>query len=227
MPVTAEKYVELAKSGERLTAVQRRHALQFLKVTEPGLTNDELASLFKVTPRQIRLDRQHLRKAAAQELVEDDVMLVISDMKESIKAQIRLLEKSRGDCRSGSREYLEHCKAIADLELKLNKAFQDLGLMPKNLGTMTVNEYHFEARVGLGGHTEVRDVKQFEPDSDAPDAEFEMVEDQKELTDGNDGKQSASGEDVAQDSADDNREGAPEERHSGTAGSSSGSSETA
>lgn len=143
----AEKVIERAQKGERLSAIDRRFCVAYLMGTAYEATNVELATLFQVSERQIRLDRQKVREVKAQEIKDEDIGLVVADISMTFERQIRDIERSKAKCKMGTRHYLEHCKAIHDLQLKTVKAMQDLGYYPKNLGNLTVEKYEYKASV--------------------------------------------------------------------------------
>jgi NACalpha-BTF3-like transcription factor len=151
----AEKLIEKAQKGEKLTTAERRHCVAFLMATERP-TNSNMGNLFKVSERQIRLDKEHIRKERAKEITEEDISLVISDIAMVFETQIRDIERSKKKCKMGGRAYLEHCKTIFKSQLEKVKALQDLGYYPKNLGQMTVEKYEYKAIVSKDGSVETR-----------------------------------------------------------------------
>jgi hypothetical protein len=86
----------------------------------------------------------------ASELRDDDVGLVVADIVFTFKRQLRDLEKSKAACRPGTTEYRKHCESLFNLERECKKLLQDLGWLPKNLGNMTMTEYHYAAIVLQG-----------------------------------------------------------------------------
>jgi hypothetical protein len=151
----AEKLIEKAQKGEKLNTAERRHCVAFMMTTQRE-TNANMGSLFKVSERQIRLDKEHIRKERAKEITEEDISLVISDIAMVFETQIRDIEASKRRCKRGSRSYLEHCKTIFKAQLDKVKALQDLGYYPKNLGQMTVQKYEYAAIVSKDGSVETR-----------------------------------------------------------------------
>jgi hypothetical protein len=176
----AEKLIERARRGERLGTKDRRHCISFLMTTQPDATNVEMGQLFQVTERAIRIDKKYIREERAKLIKQDDIGLVIADIAMSFDNQVRDIEKSKRKCKLGGRPYLEHCKAIFNLQLQKVKALQELGYYPKNLGNMTVEKFEYKAIVGKDGSVNTRAIEGYEED-DAIDAEFEEVR-QKQLT---------------------------------------------
>jgi hypothetical protein len=188
----AEKMMERAQRGERLTSTERRHCVAYLMATQPDVTNVALGELFGTTEKTIRGDKLKIREDKARSIKEDDIGLVIADIAINFDRQVRDIEASKRKADPGSRTYLEHCKAIFNLELERVKALQDLGWYPKNLGNMTQEHFVYKAFVTQGGAVDTRrvdngDVIDVEPvdvvkqlsaprSVDVRDAEFEDQE---------------------------------------------------
>jgi hypothetical protein len=168
----AEKLLEQAVAGKKLTSSERRHCVAFLMTTRPETSQVAMGELFQVSERQIRLDKVKIRKDKAAMIKEDDIALVIADIALEIERQIRDLEASKKKCKIGTRPYVSHCQAIMDARLKGVKALQDLGYYPRNLGNMTVEKYEYRAVVGKGG------AVQAGPAHLVVDAEFDPIDSQ-------------------------------------------------
>lgn len=159
----AEKIIERARQGEPVTTKERRHAVAYLISTQPGeITAGDMAEWFGVTDRTIRFDMRYIREERAKLIKEDDIGLVIADIAMTFDNQIRDIEKSKAKCKLGSREHLEHSKAIFDMQLRKVKALQDLGYYPKNLGNMTVEKFEYRATVSKDGAVDTRRVDMFD-----------------------------------------------------------------
>ena len=158
----AQKLIESAQSGQKLTAKERRHAVAFLMSTDQSSTNTSLADLFQVTERTIRLDKKSIREEKSQLIKEEDVGLVIADILLDYERAIREIEKSAKDSKSGSQVRLNHINSKMDMRLKTVKALQDLGWLPKNLGNMTMDKFEYRAVVHKDGNVEVRKVDMFD-----------------------------------------------------------------
>lgn len=154
----AEKLLERAQKGERLNTKDRRHCLAYLDVAKPDYTNVALAELFKVTERMIRVDRDKIRKQKAEIVKKEDIGLVIADIALCFDRQVRDLEHSKAKCKVGSAVYLNHCKAIFNLQLEKVRALQELGFYPKNLGNMTVDKFEYKAVMLADGSITTRPV---------------------------------------------------------------------
>lgn len=152
----AEKIIEKAQKGEKPTTAERRHALSYLMLSGRMDTNAAVGELFKVTERQIRLDKKWLREQRAREIREDDPALVVADLLISFEKGIRDVERSMNKCKLGSRVYLEHARSLYRMQLEKVKALQDLNYLPKNLGNMSVVRYDYAAVVSKDGSVETR-----------------------------------------------------------------------
>jgi hypothetical protein len=170
----AQVLLNRANDGEKLDTKDRRYLLKYLLVTKPEITNVEMATLFQVTERTIRDDRELERDERAKFLREDsskDISLVIADIIMCHVRQTADLEKSKAKCKLGTKTYEDHCVDIFDLQLKLVKILQDMGYIPKYLGNMTVEKFEWKATVTADGAVNTRSVDTFE----ARNAEFEDI----------------------------------------------------
>lgn len=176
----AEKLIQRAQGGERLNTKDRRHALAFLIATQAAMTNSELGTLFQVSERQIRFDTKYIREEKARLLSEDDIKLVVADIAMTLERQMHDLEKSKLKCKVGTPAFLQHCKAIHEIQLKTVEALQNLGYYPKNLGSMVVEKFEYQAIVTRDGSVANRPVDMQIGDGHVQEAEFEVVN-QKQL----------------------------------------------
>lgn len=172
----AEKIIERAQKGEKIASNERRHAVAYLMTTDLSQSNQELGKLFGVTEGQIRHDKKTIREDRAKLIREEDIALVIADIMINFDRQVRDIERSKRDCTPGSRNFLEHCKAIFNLEMQRITALQNLGYYPKNLGNMTVSRFEYEATVAKDGGVVTRPVQlQFDDNGQVLEAEFEDI----------------------------------------------------
>ena len=156
MTPNTTKIIEKAQRGEKPTTSERRHALSYLMVSGKLDPNAALGELFKVSERQIKLDKKWLREQTAKDVREDDPMLVVADLVMSFEKAIREVERSMAKCKLGSRTYLEHASKLFRMQLDKVKALQDLAVLPKNLGNLSVTKYSYAAYVGRDGSVETR-----------------------------------------------------------------------
>src|SRR5581483_10873742 len=171
----AQKLLIKAQGGEKLTSGERRHVVEWLQATQPGLTNDTMADWFQVSDRTIRLDKKAIRLKKAKILKEDDPGLIIADISMAFDQQMQELEKGLSKTRLGSKEHLAYSIAIMDMHFKKLKAFQDAGYTPKNLGNMTVEKFEYTAIVHKDGSVETRKADMFKEKPEPDFIEAEVV----------------------------------------------------
>lgn len=174
----AQKLITQAQAGEKhLTASERRLCIQYLQATQPELTNNQMGEWFGVSERTIRLDKNWIREQKARFLKDElskDLALVIADIAMDFEQQVRDIEKSKQKTKLGTSTYVMHCNSVFDMRLRMVKAFQDIGYLPKNLGSMTVEKFEYKAEVTKDGALNTRPVDMFD-NRDAVDAEFTDV----------------------------------------------------
>jgi hypothetical protein len=70
----AEDIIKRAEAGEEVSANERRHAIAFMMAMQPeNAGTTDLAALFKVSDRQIRLDKQEVREERSKLISEEDM----------------------------------------------------------------------------------------------------------------------------------------------------------
>lgn len=160
--LSVQRLLENAQGGEKLTTDDRRRVVAYLTGTQPDVSNADMAEWFQVSEGTIRKDKMTIRQAMANELKEEDIGLVIADLLYDFKRQIRDIEKSKESAKDGSMAKLAHCTSVMELRLKTVKALQDLGYLPKNLGSMTVDKYTYAAIVAVDGSVDTRPIHMFD-----------------------------------------------------------------
>lgn len=170
-----EKLLEQARKGVKLSPRDRRRCLEFLMIMEPGHTGAELGELFGVSNRMIRFDQTAIRGEKAKTLRDQDVGLIIADIEICFDRQSNDLEKSKLKAKPGSSVYLNHCVSIMDMNLKRVKALSDLGILPKNLGNLTVTKFAYSATVAIDTSRPQRPVNMSLDELPLLEAAFEEV----------------------------------------------------
>jgi len=125
-----------AQSGEKLSTKHRRHVIEFLSVTGEisNYTNTDLAKIFGLTERMVRLDRKIIREQAVKALSENkDINLVIADIWQDFFIQRRDLERGKKAARPGTAPYNQACKMVFDMRLQMVKLLQECGYWPTDL----------------------------------------------------------------------------------------------
>ncbi len=80
-----------------------------------------------------------------------DADKLIRDLNAGFKANRKLLEQSLAQCSPGTNSYLAHIKALDDQFLKYSEFRREIGVLPKNVGTITEKEFIFKAHASKGG----------------------------------------------------------------------------
>lgn len=155
----AEAIVSLAKKGEDISTSQRRHAVGYLMSTQPDLTNAQLAELFGVSDRSIREDKQWTRKQAAELVTQEDVSLIIADVRMKYEWFCQQLAASTKKATLGTANYANHLKLGMEMQLKVVDSLQSLGWLPKNLGELSRKSWNFTAIVTKDGTVDTRPVE--------------------------------------------------------------------
>lgn len=181
----AEEIISLAKTGSKLTTDQRRHAVGYLMATQQELTNMQMAELFDVSDRTIRDDKGVIRKQAAELVSQEDIGMVIADIRLTYEQFRQKLAASLKKATAGTATYLNHLKLEMEMQLRVVEALQSLGWYPKNLGELTKKSWSFSAIVTKDGTVDTRSVDQLdhiiqnptsgEDDMAEREAEFEDV----------------------------------------------------
>lgn len=153
----AEDIIKRAEAGQEISAKERRHAIAFVMAMQPeNAGTTDLARLYKVSDRQIRLDKTAVREERSKLIGEEDIGLVIADIRISHDNAARELYRQAKFSKQGSQVRLNYIKAQHEILLKTVEALSNLGYYPKNLGTQTVQRYEYIATVDMkSGDVEV------------------------------------------------------------------------
>lgn len=158
----AEDIITKAQAGEEITAKERRHAIAFIMAMQPeNAGTTELSRLFKVSDRQIRSDKVEIREERSKMISEEDIGLIIADIRMSYESASRELYRQAQKAKPGSQVRLNYIQAQHAMLLRTVDALSNLGYYPKNLGTQTVNKYEYIATVDMKtGDVEVHNRKE-------------------------------------------------------------------
>lgn len=160
--LAVENLIHNAETGVKLNASDRRRCVGYLMTTQLGLSNTEMAAKFGVSEKTIRDDKKFVKADLISEMRDEDAGAVAADLAFNFRRQLRDLELSKQACKLGSKEYLAHCNSILDIELKRMRALQDLGLLPKNLGNVSVETFEYAAVVIKGDQIDARPIHAFD-----------------------------------------------------------------
>ena len=158
----AEQLVVRAEKGEELSTEDRRHAVGWLIVKKPELTQIEMGQMFGVSDTTIRNDIKIVKQERAKFIKGDYVELIVSDLIADYERLASELERSRKSAQLGSANYREHVMAAMKMRLMIIEALQSLGWLDKNLGEMQVTKTVYKTEVQKGGMYTVRKLDMFE-----------------------------------------------------------------
>lgn len=150
----AQTLLDKAHAGEILSARDRRFCIDYILTNSSAggkhlnpITVAEMAELFQVSDRQIRLDKKKVREERSKEISEEDVTLVIVDLVQTFDDQIADLHRQKRKVKPGTPTYLQYIKAITELSTNKVAILQSLGYYPKNLGNLNVESFDYTAIV--------------------------------------------------------------------------------
>jgi len=160
--LTAKELWARAQNGEKVTTQQRRHVLEWLQVMgDTSRTNVDLAKIFGVTERMIRVDRKKVREDAVKALADNkDINFVIADIFQDFEKQRADLERNKKQAREGSPTFNQACKMIFDMRVQMLKLLQDFGWLPKNVAGAHAPSYVHIAVVNTHDGTVVTETVQ-------------------------------------------------------------------
>lgn len=161
---TTEALLARADAGDRLNSTDRRHCLALLMTTAPHLSRSALAVRFQVSESCIRKDHGIIEELNAKEEFEADATRVVARALSNITTQMAALEKSKDKCNKGTRDYVLHCKVLADLGEKKVKLLRDLGFIGTDLGLTKSTNFEYVAVVRKGDQIDTRAVEHFTDD---------------------------------------------------------------
>lgn len=142
-----------------------------MRATEPDLANTELADIFGVSERMIRVDIKAIKDSLAKEFAGLDPTVIVADlliMRDDLLTELR---KSMKSTTLGTRSRLDHLLAIKSINIDTVKALQDLGVLPKELGHLQTENYDFKAYVIKDAQVVTRRLDMFD---DKPSAQLAL-----------------------------------------------------
>jgi hypothetical protein len=146
---TAEQLYETAKSGIRkLTATERRRVLIYLdEIGEKGLSNYDLARIFQVTEAIIRADKKRLLNHYVMALTPEAAMSLVARHFKDLDNLIVLARRGLDENDRGSTNERFYVETLAKLYKDRFAAWQEIGVVRKELGHMNVTEEKWVATV--------------------------------------------------------------------------------
>jgi hypothetical protein len=160
--LTTERLIQKAEAGEKLSVEDRRCCIEYLDLSQPHLTNGQLAEKFGVNESMIRKDKKVIESKKVQETFDTDVSLAVFKATHNIDQQIRALETSRAKSKPGTREFVMHCQAIANMAEKKLKILVDMGYVVKEVAGGKTTAFEYAAIVRKGDNIDTRPVTAFD-----------------------------------------------------------------
>lgn len=162
---TAEQLLARAESGEKLNIEDRRTCVAYLMFTQPHLTNGQIATKFSVSESQIRKDKGYVEETRAKETFETDAQLVVYRVIALLDQQVENLQKSLTKSSLGTRDYVFHCKIIAELGEKKLSLLRELGYVPDTIGAASTKTFDYAAIVTKGDQVETKSIDLFDDEN--------------------------------------------------------------
>jgi hypothetical protein len=123
------------------------------------MSNQDIARIFAVTERTIRVDKDKIKAKIVRELEESrGTELLVADIMTEFNKQLKDMERSKKKIDEGRELYLKHCVAIVDTRLKIVKVLQDLGWVQKQ-GITVTDQTEYIAVIGQDGNVESKKLK--------------------------------------------------------------------
>lgn len=145
--VVAKDLLDRADSGEKLIAADRRLCVGYLMATEPDTSQNAMARRFQVDEKSIRNDIKAIKMESAQMVRTDFIDLIAGDIIAEFDRLSKELERSRKQAKIGTPCYLHHIEAQMRMRLKVVESLQTIGILPSNLGEVTVKKHVFKSEV--------------------------------------------------------------------------------
>lgn len=150
---------EVAKQKtRRLKPKERQAVIMYLEEQDEIQSNYQLAALFQCDEKAIRRDRQVVMQEYSSQITPDNAMKFVARY---LKDQDELIRKAKAGLDQTTPGGLMHSKYVAllsDLQARKIKTLQDISVVPKELGHLSVTEEIWQASVSEDGVTGVQRV---------------------------------------------------------------------
>jgi hypothetical protein len=145
-----EQLYEIAKDNKRkLTPRERREVIVWLDESDELPSNRELARVFQCDERLIRLDKQAIMREYAAGVTPDSAMGFVARYLKGHDDLIRYAKLGLDSSAPGGMQHEKYLKLLSDLELRRVKLLQDIGVIPKELGHLSIAEENWVAEVDV------------------------------------------------------------------------------
>jgi hypothetical protein len=179
--ISVSELLEIAKRKSRkVKPDERRRVIRLLEESwstagypqEPS--NYELADLFDVDESIIRRDKRKIEKEYTSVITPDDAMSFVGWYCKGIDALIRDARAGMLASPLGSLGHQNYIKILADLRKRKIEMLQEIGAIPKELGTLNTTEETWEAYVlpdGTTGNQKMPTLQQQQEDEAEDDTD--------------------------------------------------------
>ena len=151
---------EIAQSKTRkLTPQERREVITYLEeagardksgVSKP-LSNYQLAELFDVDVKVIRVDKKKILKEYTSAITPDEAMVFVGTFMQGHDDLLRRTVKALNEIPHGTLTHAKYLQLASDLHKRRVQMLQEIGALPKELGNLNVNEELWEAYISDDG----------------------------------------------------------------------------
>lgn len=145
----------------RLTPRERRSVIRYVEehgvkdaatgVSKP-LSNYQLADLFSVDEKIIRIDKRKLLKDYTKLITPEDAMVYVGTFMQGHDDLLRRAIKALDDMPHGTLAHAKYLQITSDLHKRRVQMLQEIGALPKELGNLNVNEELWEAVIQDDGN---------------------------------------------------------------------------
>lgn len=165
IPKTPLELLADAQNKVRLVSDDRRRVIAYIAeygYKENGkykdLSNVEMAALFQVDEAVIRRDKKKVLKEQSGSLTPEESMEFVQDFLFEHNALIRRAKEGANHSPLGTLTHIRYIQTLSVLFQQKIKILQETGLLPKELGHMSVTDEQWRAYVLEDGVTGVEKV---------------------------------------------------------------------
>ena len=188
--ISVAELLDIARTKTRkLIARERRQVIEYIDEAgykdsagqDAELTNYELADLFGVDEKIIRMDKRKIMREYTGLITPQESMVFVGSFLKAHDDLIRRAVKGLSASPLGTLAHQNYLKIISDLLKRRITILQEIGAIPKELGNLNVTHEEWQAYVtddGQGNATSgVRRIALPEP-ADVETFEADLIEDQ-------------------------------------------------
>lgn len=152
----ADLYADAQKGTAKLSPQERRLVIAHLEEIGEVPSNYELARLLLVDEKVIRRDRLRILRQYASSLTPTQAMSFVAKY---VRNQERYLSAARvalSKASSGTLAHQQYIKLCSDVEERIMTKLQSIGIVPKELGHMSISKEEWIAEFADNGIATVR-----------------------------------------------------------------------